>query len=150
MTDVLTYNPALIRLALAGFALARGGGKSGYAEDTFLKVTSDGPSFIVVKGADGTVNRIATNERGLKIEFSTMQTNQLTNAFLSALLTSDENSPNGAGIGTFVMQDLQGTTKLGCSACWIEGFPDQEWGKSAKARNWALYAVRDAMIVGGN
>jgi hypothetical protein len=66
-----------------------------------------------------------------------MQTNAL-NAALSALVTVDINTPNGQGIGSFVLADLSGIAFVSFSAAWIKKYADMEFDRGAKGRAWIM------------
>jgi hypothetical protein len=138
------------RVTFAGVALTRGAGASGLADGVFFKGSAEKPSFTVVEGTDGTVARSKTNSRLYHVEFHVLQTNSVTNGFLSSMLTADENNPNGAGIGSFVAQDLNGTSYLKMVKCWLEKWPDAELDRTAKERVWLFTGVRTKYIQGGN
>lgn len=150
MTDLKQYYADRISLELAGFSISKGAGASGYAEGVFVTVDYDAPSFIYKIGTDGTVTRSKTNNKVVKITIRTMNSNGDTNGFLSELLVTDENEPNGAGVGTFALKDLQGTTILFCNQSWITGFPKQPFDQSANEREWEIIGIRDEIVVGGN
>lgn len=139
-----------VRITFAAVAISRGAGQSGYADGEFLKVTQDKDSFTAVEGTDGSVTRSKTNSRLGTITLRTMQSNAQTNGYLSSLLTADENNTNGAGIGTFVVEDLNGTTKFKALKAWLMKPPDQSFDRSAKEREWKFQVVRTNIVVGGN
>ena len=138
------------RLTFAGVQLSYGAGASGYADGEFFKVTQMKPSFTEVEDTDGTVSRSKTNSRLGEAMLRTMQTNSRTNGYLSTMLMFDESNPNGAGVGTLVLQDMNGTTYFKALKAWVIGPPDQSFDRSAKEREWKFHVVRSSVIVGGN
>jgi|ERR1700722_6662343 len=137
------------RIMVAGAPISNGAGASGYGDGEFLKVAQKNDSFIVVEGSDGSVVRSKRNTRLLDIELTLLQSSA-SNAFLSALLLLDVNQPNGAGIGSFVMEDLQGTTLILCTRAWINKPADVMLDRGATARKWPLVGLWDVLLVGGN
>jgi hypothetical protein len=121
----------------------------GYGEDDSISFKQSEDSFMTKVGADGQVTRYATNASLAEIEITTMQTSSL-NALLSGILLTDTSTPGGAGIMPFSAADLQGTTLLTCSSCWVCGPPECPFGKSAKERKWKLQGVISSPFVGGN
>ena len=106
--QVLEYDADQIRISIAGVAIAQGAGVSGFADGEFLSLGFK-PQFTLVKGTDGSATRSKTNDRETEIKINLMQSSSV-NAILSALLMADVSTPNGTGIGSFVVADLQGTT----------------------------------------
>lgn len=147
--DVKVYDPDQIRATFAGVNISRGAGASGYADGEFCKIEQSVDSFIEVVGTDGTVAWSKTNARSNEVTFRLLQVSA-TNAFLSAMLTTDEAAPNGAGIGVLVIQDLQGTTLFRANKARVWKPAGMSFDKSAKEREWLFRAVRNSIVVGGN
>lgn len=137
------------RLMIAGAPISNGAGASGYGDGEFLKVSQSNESFIVVEGTDGTVVRSKRNTRLIDIELTLLQTSA-SNAFLSMLLALDVNQPNGAGIGSFVLEDLQGTTLILCTRAWLQKPADVTLDRGATARKWPLKGLWSVFLVGGS
>ena len=131
-----------ILVSFAGILLSRGAGASGYADGEFLKIVPAKDSFTEVEGTDGTIARSKTNSRLMTITVRLLQTN--------SLLSADEGNPNGAGIGTFVVQDLNGTTTFKSLKAWLKKWPEQSFDRSAKEREWVFSCSRSSIVVGGN
>lgn len=136
-------------IAVAGNPVSLGAGQSGYADGEFLNLKQAAESFITVVGTDGSVVRSKTNNRLVDISLILLATNSY-NAYLSGLLLADVNTPNGAGIGSFVVEDLAGTTLVLCTRAWIKGPADISLDRGVKARSWALQGVWDVLVVGGS
>lgn len=139
-----------ILVSFAGILLSRGAGASGYADGEFLKIVPAKDSFTEVEGTDGTIARSKTNSRLMTITVRLLQTNSQSNGLLSSLLSADEGNPNGAGIGTFVVQDLNGTTTFKSLKAWLKKWPEQSFDRSAKEREWVFSCSRSSIVVGGN
>ena len=136
-------------IAFAGNPVSLGAGQSGYADGEFLTISQTTDAFTTVVGTDGSVARSKTNNRLLDIKLILLQSNSY-NAFLSGLLLADNNAPNGAGIGSFVVEDLSGTTLVLATRAWISKPADISLDRGAKARSWAFQAVYDVLLIGGN
>lgn len=147
--DVKEYDSDQYRISFSGVALSKGAGATGYADGVFLKITAKKKAFTWVEGTDGTLVRSKTNSRAFEAELSFLQTTS-ANDFLSSMLNSDEQAPNGVGIGTLVVEDLQGTTVFKSLKCCVEGWPDQEFDASAKDRKWLISGSRSKINVGSN
>ena len=137
------------RLMMAGAPISNGAGASGYADGEFLKTSLRNDGFIEVEGTDGSVARSKRNTRLVDIELTLLQTST-SNAFLSGLYFLDTNQPNGAGIGSFVLEDLQGTTLILCSQAWVRKPADVTLNRSAEPRKWMITGMYSAYLVGGN
>lgn len=122
---------------------------SGYADGTFVKIEKDAEAFIYIVGTDGSVTRSKTKNKVAKITFRLMQSSP-KNDQLSALLITDLAAPNGAGIVPFLLKDLNGTTLESAPHSWIQAFPDEEWDRGAKEREWMIIASDLNRFVGSN
>lgn len=147
--DTLVYDADRVLIGFAGQQISKGPGASGYADGEFCTIEPTDESFTVVKGTDGTITRSKTNQRGTKVTLKLMQSSK-SNDFLSAMLLLDETQPNGAGIGTFVVQDLGGTTLFTAQYAWVVRPANQTFDKTATTREWELFVVRDQINVGSN
>jgi Protein of unknown function (DUF3277) len=136
-------------LLIAGVPISQGAGQSGYDDGEWFSAKPMKPSFTTVEGADGSIMRSATNSRLMECSLNLLQTSN-SNPYLSGLLIADENTQGGAGIGSLVLKDLQGTTLLICSRAWIGQWAEMTFDRGGKGRKWPITAVRDSLIVGGN
>lgn len=150
MTAMKVYDPDQYRCTFNGFSFSKGAGASGYADGIFVSVEQMEPSFLTKVGTDGTVSRSKTNARLVKLLVRLMNTESESNGFLSTMLALDESNPNGAGVGAFSLEDLQGTTRFFASKAWVSGPPKQALDREANEREWEIHGVRDILIVGGN
>jgi hypothetical protein len=146
--QVLEYDADQIRISIAGVAVAQGAGVSGFADGEFLSIGFK-PQFTMVKGTDGSATRSKTNDRECEIKIILMQSNSL-NAALSALLFADVSTPNGTGIGSFIVEDLQGTTLISVPTAWISAPAEVSYDRGAKARSWPISGLWDVLVLGGN
>jgi hypothetical protein len=137
------------RISVAGAPISNGAGASGYADGEFLKIGLKNDGFIVVEGSDGSITRSKRLTRLLDIEISLLQSSS-SNNFLSALWNLDNNAANGAGIGSFVLQDLSGTTLVICTRSWVNKPADITLDRGATVRKWPLIALYSAINIGSN
>ena len=147
--SLATVDADQFRIAVAGIPISNGAGASGYADGQFLKVSQNADGFLTVVGTDGTVVRSKSNNRLVDIELSLLQSS-VSNTALSALYFLDSNQANGAGIGSFVCEDLSGTTLILCTRCWIQKPADVTLNRSAEPRVWHLQAIWDTFLVGNS
>lgn len=143
MANAKFYDPDKVVIYFAGITV------QGYADGSFVEVARLSPAFKDEIGTDGEVARSKTNDRRLKVTVKLIQTSSTNSAF-SSLLTVDENAPNGAGVGSFQIQDLQGATLVSGAQAWLVGYPDQDFDRTAKSREWEIRVARATVFVGGN
>lgn len=144
------YDSDQIRVTGWGQQLTRGVGQSGLADGLFLEIDVVDTSFGEKVGTDGFVTRFKKNNYLVKIILHVMQSNAPTNGFLSGLVTSDEQAQNGAGVGTFVWEDMAGTSLGTCPFAWVVGLAPQKFAREPDERPWEVHAIRNQIIVGGN
>ena len=89
------------------------------------------------------------NNRLLDIELTLLQSS-VSNTALSELSALDQNQPNGAGIGSFVLEDLSGTTLVLCTRSWISKPADITLNRSAEPRVWKITGIASVFIAGNN
>lgn len=121
----------------------------GFADGEFITVEQKADAFQSVVGSDGEVARSKSNDRRATATIKLLQTSS-SNALLSAILNIDLNTSGGAGVGTFLMQDLQGTTLVQCDSSWIVKYPDDSMDRTAKSREWQIEMANAFRFEGGN
>jgi hypothetical protein len=122
---------------------------SGRAESSFLKLTPQSGTFQSSVSSDGEVTRWKTNDPRVNIEVQLVQTSDVNDS-LSTIHTTDKNSPNGAGISPFRINDRSGRTQLSCSEAWIVGPPEVTYSKGVETRTWKFEGKLDKEFVAGN
>lgn len=137
------------RIQVASVPINRGPGQSGFGEDEFLKISTPKKSFEVQEGADGFLQRNKTNTRLVLITIRLLQASP-SNDYFSSLLNKDENTSGGGGVGSFVTEDMAGTTKFKSTRSWITGWPELVRGRSGKEVEWEFHAIRSIFNVGSN
>jgi hypothetical protein len=141
--DLRTYDPDQFFCSLAGIPI------SGYADGEWITVEPESPSFDDVVGTDGEVTRSKTNDERATVTIKLMQSSPV-NDLLSALHTVDKNSPGGAGVGVFFLQDLQGTFQQSAEKAWISKGPDVALDRTATAREWVIRVAKLVSVHGGS
>jgi hypothetical protein len=136
-------DPAQVVIYLGGILAG------GFADGEFYNIEQLSPAFVDDVGTDGEVARWKTNDRRAKVTLKLIQTSKI-NAALSARLQTDLNSPNGLGIGSFQMQDLNGATLVQASQAWIVKYPDGPWDRKAVAREWEIRLANAVRFEGGD
>ena len=140
-TRIYSLQNCIITFAGAAF--------SEFAEGDALTLTPDGPVFEKVRGADGVASRYTTGITGASGSLRLMQTAAF-NDFMSGVLQADIAAPGGAGVGTFHLQDLNGTTVVSAAQAWITSWPDFTIAQAPVAREWPITLEGINWYVGGN
>src|SRR6185436_7376698 len=134
MSDFKIYDLDNCTFAFLGVPL------SGYGEGGAVKVEKADPNFVTKVGMDGNVVRTKKGSKLYKITLTLMQ-GATANAILAAIMTTDANAQNGAGVGPLVFSDNGGTSKGVWGQAWIEGPPSSEFANEAKDREWIFAGV---------
>lgn len=137
------YDSNQVQVAFAGVPV------QGYADGDFLTITHETDAFSDVVGTDGQVSRSKTNDRRATVEIILMNTSP-TNDLLTAIYLADLNSPGGAGVGSLLVTDLNGTSLYTAGAAWVMKAPDVTYGREANERTWTLRVDSLREFTGGN
>lgn len=135
-----TYDPALHLLSFAGQLI------SAFGKDTFIKATRAEDSFTTQVGVSGEGVRSKNNNRSGTVEITVMAQSQDCDV-LSAILAADEAS--GAGVATFFMKQLNGTSVLHAANAWLMRQPDMERAKEAGEVTFTIATDNLEMFNGG-
>jgi hypothetical protein len=131
MSDFYTHDADQIAVAVVGIVI-----EGGVADGEYLSIEVP-ESFTTKRGAKGDVTRSKTFNGESTCTLRLMQKSP-TNAALSALAAVDDKAPNGAGVGPFLVKDLQGATVYAASKCWIKKRPDGKFGAEDIPREWQI------------
>lgn len=138
-----TYDPSLITLSVAGIVL------DGFAEDEFVSIEQNAKRFEHKVGVLGEAARARILDRSGLCTVTLLAT-AASNDDLSALAASDDVTPNGGGIGAFVLRDRGGTTLVQAADCWIEEVPPIALGRAVGNRVWKIRLGKmNTFTVGG-
>lgn len=138
------YTSDQVVVAVAGILVMTGRG-----EKEFIKIAPMNPLFSTKVGSDGEVARSRSNDHRAKVELTLLQTSS-ANAFLSALLEADTLASNGAGVGPFLCQDLDGLSLYTGDACWITEHPEVVFANEVEQRLWKIEVANLIAVTGGN
>lgn len=137
------YDSNEVAVSIAGIPIT-----GGFDDGAFLRIERDTDVFGDKVGTDGEVTRFKNNDDRANATIILMQT-AAANDLLSALLLSDQNAPNGFGVGRFLVQDLNGRSIHEAAHAWVMDFADVEYGREATAREWPIRIARLQTFVGG-
>jgi hypothetical protein len=136
-TNPATKNWDLSQLLMVFMGI---GVSTGFDENEVLEMEPEAETFGHKVGADGEVVRYRINNRVNKGTLKLMQSS-IANSLFSALANLDQNASGGAGIGPFLIQDLNGTSIFAGTACWISKRPKRTFGNAPTVREWELTMV---------
>jgi len=138
---IATFDPKKVAVIVGGKPI------SGFASDSFVKVTRTTNTWEKVTGVDGLTTRIRQGDKSGRIEITLMQSSP-DNDYFSGLCDLDE--ATGGGVVPILIKDLLGTSLDHTPAAWIVKPVDTEFGKSSKDRVWAFECVDLDKKAGGN
>ncbi len=122
---------------------------TGFADGEFITYEPMSPAFTDVVGTDGEVTRSKSLDTRVKVVVKLMQSSG-SNLTLSTALNNDYNTPNGAGVTTFQMQDLSGNTIVSGPASWVASYPAGSYDRTPKSREWEIHIANASITEGGN
>lgn len=121
----------------------------GWADGTALSLVPEADAFNDYVGVDGRVTRTKSMDNRWTATCRLLQTSA-TNDLLSALLISDTNSPNGAGVGAFILKDIQGSTLFVGAEAWIKRAPDITLERNPTERTWVIRVAQGIVTIAGS
>ncbi len=139
--SVRTVDPKNVIIAIGGVPM------SGFADGTFLEISSDAQQFTKVTGADGHTTRVKTNNYGGTLTLTLSQSSP-SNDVLSAMFNADR--LRNAGVVPVLIRDLTGTTEIFAATGWIQQIPSVIYGNAVNNREWVLDLAEMDAFVGGN
>lgn len=146
MPNVKTYDPKKVMVIFGPVVL------TGFAEDTFINIETDGDGTTAVVGCDQEIVRsIDPGSIIKKVTLSLLQSSD-SNDELSAI--HDVDNQAGAGLMPLAIKDLSGRLLMMSDQTWITKKPNVNRGKSASEGKcqWVLLAAvpDSAFLVGGH
>lgn len=118
----------------------------GIVADSFFAPSRNVPTWRLVVGTDGEPTRIRTNNFSGTVEWTLRRASNV-NSILSAILQADEVS--GLVVAPMLMTDFGGLTVWSSPQAWLEGWPDDSYGKGEGFRRWVLTCVPLVPFLGG-
>ncbi len=142
MGGVKTYDPNNVQIILGGAPM------SGFADGTFVSVSSDENLYNKTVGADGEVSRSRQNNKTATIALTLKQTSS-SNDILSGFAALDEASDGGV-FPLMIKEIGSGRTLLFTQAAWVEKHPDTAYSKDVEDREWTIATSQMKTFIGGN
>lgn len=142
MAGLLTYAPSEVTITMGGVYSI-----TGYAEDTFVRITKDTQQVTMVRAMDGSVSRVKSPDTGWKVQISLAQSSPAND-----ILSTFWNVDNVTGMGKFpiMIKDGSGSTMFIAATAWVEELPDIIFSNSMEVRTWRLAATDVMVNIGGN
>lgn len=125
-----TYDPTKVTLSILGNTI------TGYAPDSFVKVSRAEDGFMLTIGADGRGARTRNANKSGQIEI-TLLAASVSNDVLSALAVLDELT--GQGVGPALIKDSSSLLSVAAAQnSWIKKIPDLERAKELGNVTWVI------------
>ena len=143
MAGVGFYNADQYVISMGGVRI------QGFADGEFANIKPTRPKFERTVGVDGEVARARNSDRTLIVKLTLLQTSA-SNLYLSALIQTDMDAPNGAGVVPLLMQDISGNSVATAAQAWIVDFPEESYDRGVKTREWTIETGMAIFVDGGN
>lgn len=133
-----SYIPSEVHMII-DHPIAGGFVLGGYADDTFITVDRENPTWEKATGTHGTFQRTHRLDKTFNITVSLMQISQYNDA-LSAIVKYDERVKSDDGMFTCILIDKSGRggTKLQSTRAFLESPQNMEFSSSASNRDWVF------------
>lgn len=129
MSDIATYNPKLVAIALGNHIV------TGYAEDSFVTVEPLGDGVTAKSGCDGEIVRSVDPNSRFTVKLSLLASSP-THKFLMQKYQQDKK--DGNGMFPVLVKDVMGEEKFSADKAWVTKLPSVVKGKEAQNREWTL------------
>jgi hypothetical protein len=140
--EVKTYDPKKLVVSFGGIPI------TGFADGTFIQITTNTEAFTKKIGADGEVGRSRGNDDTSEVTVTLIQTSQ-SNTYLTGVHTTDKLT--NAGALPLMITDLLGKTVFMWDSAWIKKLPDFEAGKEISDRAWVFDTGQPVVaVIGGD
>jgi hypothetical protein len=137
------YDPDQVSVIAFGILI------EGWADGEFITIENESEAFTDKIGTDGEVSRSKSNDDRATATIKLMQTSS-SNALLTGVYQLDRALPNGAGVGSFMVRDRQGTSLYAAAEAWIQKVPDVSFDREATTREWKIRLAKVNHFTGGN
>lgn len=129
MSDVATYSPAKVKIALGEHTV------TGYAEDSFIVIEPLGDGVTSKAGCDGDIVRSIDPNSRFTVKIALLASSP-THRYLQNMYQKDKK--DGTGTFPILMKDITGREKFVCDAAWVTKQPSTTKGKEAQNKEWTL------------
>lgn len=120
--------------------------------DEFLQFSPNEDSFGTIVGSDGSVTRFETKNVLWNVTLTVKRSSKV-NPLLSAIYIADRTIGGGAGVASFIVKDLNGSTIAASEKQWLKKLPD--WGHGKEVGGdiaWEMQGIYlpGQIIIGSN
>lgn len=129
-TTIKTYNCKEVTTSLGSQIV------TGYADDSFITIDSNGDGVTKKVGCDGEIVRSISPDDTYIVKLALLQTSE-TNSFLQEKYNEDIST--GDALFAILIQDLKGGMVFSADACWVAKPPSRGYGKESNNREWELH-----------
>lgn len=126
---VKTYNPKQVTMAVGSHIV------TGFADDSFITIESNGDGVSKKVGCDGEVVRAINPDGTYKVKLSLLQTSE-SNSFFQGAFDCDRKS--GDGMFPILIKDLKGGLVFSTEAAWVIKPASRVFGKDSNNREWEM------------
>jgi len=121
----------------------------GFASGAIVTIEQLTDDYLEVVGTTGEVVRSRSNDRRATVTIRLMQTSP-SNDILSAISNADLNAPNGVGVTSLYIRDMNGRALYSAASCWIARPPQVTFDQTAQPREWLVRCAELVRLDGGN
>jgi len=125
------YNPKAVHVTFAGHFI------DGWSDGAMIAISKAADDYSSKVGVDGKVARTKMHNKSGTVTISLMQTS-LSNDRLSEIRRNDYALPNGGGVGSLTIQNIEGTDVHTAQNAWIQSAPDLSFESEAGTREWVI------------
>ena len=126
---VKTYDCKKVLMAFGNHAV------TGWADDSFITISSSGDGFTKKTGCDGEVVRSVSPDKTYSIKLSLLQTSE-SNTWMQNRYNMDRET--GEGMFPVLIKDLMGGLLFSAEQAWVVKPADRGYGKEAGNREWQI------------
>ena len=130
MAKIKTYNPKQVTVSLGSHLV------TGYADDSFITIDSNGDGVTKKVGCDGEIVRSISPDDTYVIKLSVLQTSS-TNSWLQKKYAADVK--NASGMFSVLIKDLKGGLVFKSSYAWVVKPASRGFGKESANREWEIH-----------
>ena len=135
---VYTYDIAGVNLSIAGILIQQGGGEGGFITVTLPQ------GFDAKTGVHGDVVSFAKGDEVAEVKLTLLDPSP-SNQDLFTLYQLDKDSPVGAGIGDFILEDLNSTMEI-TGQCRIVQPPAVDKRDEAQNFEWTIQVYQPRIV----
>ncbi len=129
MGNMMTYNPAMVKVALGTHAV------SGYAEDSFIVIDQLDSGVTSKAGCDGEVVRSVDPNNRFTVKIVLLPSSAANNFLLKKY---KQDKKDGTGHFPIMIKDITGEEKFVAATAWVTKIPSGNKGKEASNKEWTL------------